>query len=165
MFIDVKQLFQAQGQSIAFSHHLDLSDVQLWGTTPFDRPISLDGQVSNHSGIVEIEYDAKLDYHILCGRCLTEPRKTETISFSHVLVLDLNEEDNGDFIVLSGGQLDLDDLATSDILLEMPSVVLCDEDCKGLCPVCGANRNETNCGCVQKQIDPRLEILSEFFKE
>ena len=76
-----------------------------------------------------------------------------------------NEEDNGDFIVLSGNLLDLDDLATSDILLELPSVVYCREDCKGLCPKCGTTLNEKDCGCVLKQPDPRLAILSEFFKE
>ena len=89
----------------------------------------------------------------------------EVYQFEHVLVRQLNEEDNGDFIVVSGNQLDLDDLATSDILLELPSVVYCREDCKGLCPVCGANLNEKDCGCDLKQPDPRLQILSEFFKE
>ncbi len=101
----------------------------------------------------------------MCGRCLERRRRAETYRFEHVLVRQLNEEDNGDFIVVSGNELDLDDLATSDILLELPSVVYCREDCKGLCPVCGTNLNEKDCGCDLKQPDPRLQILSEFFKE
>ena len=123
------------------------------------------GRLYNRAGIVSIVYEAQMDYNLMCGRCLERQRRAETYRFEHVLVRQLNEEDNGDFIVVSGNQLDLDDLATSDILLELPSVVYCREDCKGLCPVCGTNLNEKDCGCDLKQPDPRLQILSEFFKE
>ena len=146
MFIDMKQLFEVEGQVIPFTHDLDMSAIELWGTAPFDRPIRLSGRLYNR-------------------RCLERQRRAEVYRFKHVLVRQLNEEDNGDFIVVSGNQLDLDGLATSDILLELPSVVYCREDCKGLCPVCGANLNEKDCGCNLKQPDPRLQILSEFFKE
>ncbi|MBQ3561654.1 MAG: DUF177 domain-containing protein, partial [Oscillospiraceae bacterium] len=43
--------------------------------------------------------------------------------------------------------------------LEVPFQLLCREDCKGLCPVCGSDLNEKTCNCNQKQIDPRLEKL------
>ena len=43
--------------------------------------------------------------------------------------------------------------------IELPFRLLCREDCKGLCPVCGANLNEMTCNCNTKQIDPRLEKL------
>lgn len=60
--------------------------------------------------------------------------------------------------------LDLDDLALSDILLALPVKNLCKEDCKGLCPVCGVNRNTETCECLKKQVDPRLEKLGELLK-
>ncbi len=165
MFIDMKQLFEVEGQVIPFTHDLDMSAIELWGTAPFDRPIRLSGRLYNRAGIVFMEYTAQMDYNLMCGRCLERQRRAEVYRFKHVLVRQLNEEDNGDFIVVSGNQLDLDGLATSDILLELPSVVYCREDCKGLCPVCGANLNEKDCGCNLKQPDPRFQILSEFFKE
>ena len=37
MFIDVKQLFEVEGQVIPFTHDLDMSAIELWGTAPFDR--------------------------------------------------------------------------------------------------------------------------------
>jgi len=40
--------------------------------------------------------------------------------------------------------------------------VLCDEDCKGLCPKCGQDLNQGQCGCVTKEIDPRLAVLQKF---
>jgi uncharacterized protein len=45
------------------------------------------------------------------------------------------------------------------VLLEVPIKNVCREDCAGLCPVCGANRNETSCGCVTDKRDPRWDAL------
>ena len=58
--------------------------------------------------------------------------------------------------VIPDGQLDLAELAGADILLELPTSMVCDEGCKGLCPECGANLNEGDCGCRPSAGDPRL---------
>jgi uncharacterized protein len=50
---------------------------------------------------------------------------------------------------LHGDQLDLFPLAKDAILLNLPAVPLCREDCAGLCPTCGADRNDGPCGCLQ----------------
>ncbi|MEG2372051.1 MAG: DUF177 domain-containing protein, partial [Hydrogenoanaerobacterium sp.] len=80
------------------------------------------------------------------------------------LVKQVNDDSNDDFIVVPSLKLDLDELALSDVILELPSKVLCKESCKGLCPICGVNLNEESCTCTQKRIDPRLEILSKFLE-
>jgi len=43
--------------------------------------------------------------------------------------------------------------------LALPMKPLCREDCKGLCPVCGINRNRETCTCQSEWVDPRLEPL------
>lgn len=164
MLMDLKQVFDVEGEAVSFTHDLSLKDIKLWGNKPFDQPVRLSGRVENRSGVVSMEYRALIRMNVMCGRCLREQRREEIYFFRHVLVLELNDTDNGDFIVVSGGKLDLDELATSDILLELPSAVLCKPDCKGLCPVCGCDLNEHSCGCSTKQTDPRLEILSKFFE-
>jgi len=47
------------------------------------------------------------------------------------------------------------------VLLEVPMAPLCDADCKGLCPRCGANRNRETCGCPREAADPRFEALGK----
>ena len=47
----------------------------------------------------------------------------------------------------------------------LPTKILCREDCKGLCPVCGKNLNEGSCSCESEDIDPRLEALRNFNSE
>lgn len=47
------------------------------------------------------------------------------------------------------------------ILLNIPMKPLCRPDCKGLCPVCGANRNEVSCPCGEGEGDPRFAVLKK----
>jgi uncharacterized protein len=60
---------------------------------------------------------------------------------------------------LVGDQLDLMPLARDAVLLNLPNVPLCREDCAGLCPQCGADRNEGDCACRQPSLDPRWAAL------
>ena len=56
----------------------------------------------------------------------------------------------------------LDEILIPELLLDMEMTVLCREDCKGLCPKCGKNLNDGDCGCDRREIDPRLAVLQEF---
>ena len=47
-------------------------------------------------------------------------------------------------------------------MLSLPEGVLCSEGCRGLCPVCGKNLNDGDCGCGNDDTDPRLEALRDF---
>ena len=53
----------------------------------------------------------------------------------------------------------MDEPLYEQIEMEFPIRFLCKEDCRGLCQRCGRNLNEGECGCTQKEIDPRLEPL------
>ena len=77
----------------------------------------------------------------------------------------LVDETNDDYIETPDFTLELDEVVISDIILHYPQKFLCSEDCKGLCPVCGKNRNEGDCGCEKQTVDPRLEILKQLMKE
>lgn len=59
----------------------------------------------------------------------------------------------------------LDDEVRQSILLGVPLKVLCSEECRGLCPSCGADLNKGECDCAKEQIDPRWAKLAEIFKK
>ncbi len=61
-----------------------------------------------------------------------------------------------------GETLDLADFAREQILLALDTRILCRENCKGLCPDCGANLNEETCACRDAKIDPRWAGLAQF---
>jgi uncharacterized protein len=58
------------------------------------------------------------------------------------------------------GGLALEDVLREQVLLSLPARTLCQPDCKGLCPRCGQNRNETACSCDTGPSDPRWEALA-----
>jgi len=64
---------------------------------------------------------------------------------------------------LVGTDLDLEPLVRDAVLLDLPQALLCRDDCAGLCPLCGADRNERACGC-EPQRDPRWEGLDSLLE-
>lgn len=74
------------------------------------------------------------------------------------------QEDDLNFAAYEGGSIDIDELAREQILLALPTRQLCREDCKGLCPTCGADLNTHTCRCEQQEIDPRWAALAALKK-
>jgi uncharacterized protein len=58
-----------------------------------------------------------------------------------------------------GGGLELKDIVQEQVLLSLPMQRVCSEACKGICPVCGQNRNQAQCGCATKPVDDRWAAL------
>jgi uncharacterized protein len=87
-----------------------------------------------------------------CRRCLVPVHGTVR---SEVLEVFEAEPTEGETLLLDGDRIDLEPVAREAILLDLPLAPLCREDCAGLCPTCGANRNEEACDCTPPSSDPR----------
>ena len=68
-------------------------------------------------------------------------------------------EDELSVSVFDGETIDVDEIVKEQILLTVPTRMLCREDCKGICPECGTDRNTGECNCVTNDIDPRWAAL------
>ncbi|MBC8570943.1 YceD family protein [Zongyangia hominis] len=161
MLIDVKQLFDVEGEARRVDYELDLSGMELGTMCPLSKPVAIRGEICNRAGVVTLRYTASFVYEGVCDRCLEPVIRPFAMDFEHTLVTRLEGEDQDEFLVIEDGKLEMDELVRSDILLEFPTKILCGEDCKGLCPVCGTNRNIRDCGCRKPQPDPRLAALKE----
>jgi uncharacterized protein len=73
------------------------------------------------------------------------------------------EDDDGDVVFFDGGEIDLGEELHDEILLAMPINPLCNDGCRGLCPVCGGNRNVKPCDCeeTQRQATSKLSALGK----
>lgn len=162
MVIDLKKFFLSDDLSDTVEYDLDLSGMELSGVKPFCAPVKVRAQLKSFAGSVDLEAHLMYTVAMPCDRCFEMTTRESIRSFSHTLVRELSsEEDDDAYIVVSNERLDLDELLTEDILLDMPSKFLCSPECKGLCPSCGKNLNEGECGCDQRRVDPRLEILKD----
>jgi uncharacterized protein len=118
-----------------------------------------------------------------CKRCLAEVKFEVPVSFTLNLIPesqlkatdelgegedDEESEESGSFDlnaadqeVFDGKTIDLDPIVREQVLLALPMNVVCREDCKGLCAVCGEDRNTKDCGHEQRVLDPRLAALKD----
>lgn len=80
-----------------------------------------------------------------CDRCLAEISRKFDIPFSQIFYKNSADEEDG--YVYSGSRLDATKAICDEIVLSLPSSLLCKPDCAGLCPKCGANLNEKQCNC------------------
>ena len=166
MVIDLKKYFLSDDLSDTVEYDLDLSEVEVNGVKPFLEPVKVRAVFHSFAGSVDL--GAHLHYTVTmpCDRCNEETVQEKIVRFSHTLVRELNEEeDDDDYILVPGERLDLDELLTEDVLLEMPSKFLCSPDCRGLCPSCGFNLNLGDCSCEKEQTDSRLEILKKLLQD
>ena len=159
MQIDVRRFFEIIGEKEEFEFSLDLTQTDIWGRCPISEPVLVKGYVQNRSSIVTLAYNACVKIHTFCDRCLAEFDRELAFSFEYTLVKELQDEEIEGYLLVEGDFLDLDELCTSDIILNLPLKFLCKEDCKGLCSVCGCNLNLSDCDCLNSQIDPRFAAL------
>lgn len=161
MLLDLKEVFLNEGTHDLGSHELDLSSVAVDGVNPIPKPVKLRAEAVNTAGAVKLIIKAEFLYSRPCDRCYSLTDKDMRLEFEHNLVVSLSGDGNDDYIETPDYMLDLQKLAAADILLELPLKYLCSDNCKGLCPKCGKNLNEGDCGCSTDAIDPRLEALRE----
>ncbi len=132
----------------------------------FTGELRLVGEITNRGGYMRLEATAEIPYSGACARCLTEVAGVYTMPFERTVVTEgtlseEEEEDNIDeYVIVRDGFLDVDDSVREALILSFPMRLLCEEDCPGLCPRCGKPRREGDCGCVQKEIDPRWAVLA-----
>ncbi len=162
MLLQLKPLFMGEKDTLPLNVELDLSALTIGDTHPFPHPVAVEGEVRVSADVVSLRAKARYLYEGACDRCLRDIRCERVVPLEHILVTSLNNEDNGDFVLVDNYQLPLDSLVEADLILSLPSKVLCREDCRGLCPHCGKDLNEGLCGCKPKTVDPRLEALGQW---
>ncbi|NLZ82019.1 MAG: DUF177 domain-containing protein [Clostridiales bacterium] len=115
-----------------------------------------------------VEAKVELSLIIPCDRCLEPVKRGFNIKINRevdMAVTDLLEEDKLDQTnFMSGNNLDVNKIIHNEILLDLPMKVLCDENCKGICNRCGANLNHGTCDCDITELDPRMAVIRDIFK-
>lgn len=147
MKINLRQLFNIVGESKEISYSISEDELSSIHGCSFASPVSVTGRIFNRAGIVRLEYSVGFSLSLVCDRCLKEFERNYTFDFSHIVVPHING-DNDDYIVADGESIELNEIAFTDLLLQLPSKNLCKDDCKGLCMICGCNLNESECNCL-----------------
>ena len=145
MLLQLKEVFVNEGRRLDVGYSLPMNDFDINGDYPFKSPVEVSASAVNRASLVELKVKAVFDY--------TKLAQT------------LVDDGNDDYIETPDYTLELDEVVISDIVLNLPSKILCREDCKGICPECGKNLNHGDCNCNKTPVDSRLEILKQLIDD
>jgi len=125
---------------------------------PAGAPIDVDVELESLSDGIVVTGRVSAPWAGMCRRCLGPAG-----GLLDVLVRELYQAkpDSDDAFPLDGDQLDLEPLVREALLLELPLAPLCRPDCAGLCPECGADRNDVDCGHQLEVRDHRWDVLDD----
>lgn len=125
------------------------------------------GKASRRGERVRLEGEVRTRIEKACDRCLRPVGENVAATFEIQFVppaeaasaTPVLEAEDLDVEPLSGDTIDFDEIVREQILLAVDMRSLCRTDCKGLCPNCGADLNEGDCGCQKIDVDPRWAAL------
>lgn len=115
---------------------------------------------------IRVEGETEVVISIPCDRCLEEVSTPFLIHIDETLEENpeqKGDEDAMDLNFIEKGMLDIDMLVYDEIVMQFPMKTLCKETCKGLCSVCGCNRNKVTCNCDRTVLDPRMSRILDIF--
>ena len=173
MRIEIERLDE-QGE--AFAHRYAPDELSLdEETARVAAEAAVEGRATRRGDVVRLRGKITAGVAVFCDRCAAEINAPLEIEFDtsftpaevEKAVVENVELQAGDLdrSVYEGGEVDVDELVREQILLALPTRNLCREECKGLCPECGANLNEGACGCGHKEVDPRWAALADLKKD
>ena len=154
--INVAEIKKRLVGSKEFSYELTPDEL---GITEADlkitAPVVLKGMVENAGDVILLKAEAATEIERTCGRCLkvyTEKLNAQVVEKFYPAGA---ENIENDAFIYESDLLDITEPVRESLLLAV---------CRGLCPVCGADRNEGDCGCDTTSVDPRLAALKQFIK-
>ena len=117
----------------------------------FSEPVKVEGTYVFDGKAFTVSAKAEAALLSECARCLKAFTERISVSFSERFVKDQPDSEDDETYHYTGDELDLGKAVLDNLLLELPIASVCREDCKGLCPVCGADWNVTECQCTKTE--------------
>lgn len=162
MVINITPL--ANGKSLNFMFEDVLQLGKSYNLNDYNTKVKVSGTVSKKGTTFVCIAEVTAEVYFSCDKCLKPTTKILEFpikeKFSNVQGVNFQEEE---IIYFSGTEINLTDWVISNIYVNMPMRVICDENCKGLCPKCGCNLNLGSCSCSNIFYDTRFKALSSIF--
>lgn len=148
MILNVKNALKNQGELFPLDIDLELPTVDYQGQVVFLSPVRVRAAYCCMEDNIELRGEVQARLGLICARC--------NQTFERDMVAELDEhfshQSTDDMQPISANDtIELDICVQNSILMSLELLRICRPDCKGLCPVCGINRNEALCSCSQSK--------------
>ena len=162
MEISIAAALKREGEQFPFEGVVDFGEATYLGRKlEFTGPVTASGTVLCDAGIITMEGSLKAEVAEICSRCAEPITESFDIPFCERFERSSVWDESHDTYTYDGDILRPDEALADNLFLNLPMAPVCREDCKGLCPVCGANRNYVDCGCVQEAPENHFSVLKQ----
>ena len=138
----------------------------------FASPVQISGVLRKQApDSYSLKGKLKTKLLLRCGYCLEDYEYPICAEIDSLFAKEQSEDDlDADFYAMESDVISLDECVKTNLIMNLPALRKCRSDCKGLCPICGKNRNEGDCGCggnTQDEMipDARFAALKGFFEK
>ncbi len=164
MLVNLTKVFQGEEKAKQLVLEFDFSKEDISCDATFEQPVKVILDLQKGNGETFIKLNVAATALCSCARCLKLFSREFNFSRDFVITPDILTQPDPEIPVSSDNILDVKQLVYQELSLEIPTALLCSEDCLGLCQYCGRPKEE-NCGCEDKQIDPRLLVLKQLLQD
>lgn len=164
MLVNLSKIFQGGETKKQLGLEFDFKDENVSLDASFAEPVKATLDVEKHREQTLLKLSVQAKAVCSCARCLKLFNREFNFSQEFVITPDILTLPEPEIPVSSDNILDVKQLVLQELSLELPTALLCCEDCPGLCSVCGKPKSE-NCNCQSNQIDPRLLILKQLLDD
>lgn len=164
--LDITAILRTVGADIDFSEKVKMEPMVLMGDNVlFENPVTVSGNIINNGSAFLMRAFVSGEYTSVCSRCGDDVKKKIEFDFESVMYHNPvrskhapSEKESADLIykaekeeaiIFTSHLIELEPIISNEIFSRLPMRLLCSEDCKGLCPVCGANLNRESCNCLK----------------
>lgn len=158
MNLNIQKLMRDGREPAVGSVEFDFSSHDFMGFC-VEKPVKFSFVAQPEENAVKLTFHLEALIQADCARCLDRLSREQVVDKTYLIhAADLLDEFPE--LPLVGAELDLEELAYGELVLEVPQVMVCSEDCQGLCAQCG--KRSEQCECPQQETgDPRLQILKQ----
>ena len=170
MQIHLSDISSSEGKSQHYSVAFEMDTITFQqGTFPVLAKEPVELTITNTGDrVLELEGSGLMTVGIPCDRCLEDVEVKVTLDFKHKIDTESDAYDQSEDLdennYIDGYSLDVEQLVYNELLVGWPTKILCSEDCKGICNVCGQNLNKGTCNCEDTGLDPRMSVIRDVFK-
>jgi uncharacterized protein len=164
--VNVERIKDSEGETLLFREEVDLPCIDKEEIS-FAGPVNIEIELISSGKKIQAEGTIQAVIRRPCDRCLSPVEFLVEAPFKEIYFSTGTNQNNvmqDEWIPFKNEIIDIEPEVIKSLIMALPMKVLCEQNCRGLCPSCGQNLNIEKCGCSREIIDPRLAVLREFAK-
>jgi uncharacterized protein len=162
MLIHIGKMKTGETMPVSFSERLKIP--KAFGLAEEETLVSVEGVLKKEGDYFAFSGELKATVASECGLCLAPVETMLVVPLDDKFSETVDTLGTEEVWRMNSKNIDLSESVLSGLFMAIPAKFVCSENCKGLCPSCGADLNKSDCGCANEHFDERFAKLKDLFQ-